>query len=92
MVFAEASTPLFMDGCNKGVEWALRVGSVCSLDGGAGGDSGSEKLGLSPNGPSGPRESSIASRRVAWAPNFRGVRGPLAVWDIGVEATECGDV
>ena len=83
---------LFIDGCDEGVERALRVGSVCSLEGGAGGNSDSERLEFSPNGPRGPRESSMASRRVACAPNFRGVRGPLALRDVGVEAAESEDV
>ena len=89
---AESVMPLFIGGCDEGVERVLRVGSVCSLDGGAGGSSVSERLEFSPNGPSGPRESSIASRRVACAPIFRGVRGPLALGDLDVEAAERDDV
>lgn len=89
---AESIIPLFIGGCDEGVERALRVGSVCSLDGGAGGNSGSERLEFSPNGPSGPRELSMASRRVACAPTFRGVRGPLALGDLGVEAGKREDV
>lgn len=81
-----------MGGCDEGVERALRVGNVCSLDGGAGGTSGSKRLEFSPNGPSGPRESSTASRRVACAPIFRGVRGPLALGVLGVDAAESRDV
>lgn len=68
------------------------MGSACSLDGGAGGISGSERLELSPNGPSGPRESSMASRRVACAPILRGVRGLLALGDLGVEVAEREEV
>lgn len=34
----------------------------------------------------------MASRRVACAPTFRGVRGPLALGDLGVEAAENEDV
>ena len=86
---AESIAPLFTD---EGVERALRVGSACSLDGGAGGTSGSERLEFSPNGPSGPRESSMASKRVACAPNFRGVRGLLALGDLGVAAAEREEV
>lgn len=67
------------------------MGSVCSLDGGTGGSSGSERLEFSPSGPSGPRESSMASRRVACAPTFRGVRGPLALGDLGVGVAERED-
>ena len=85
---AESIIPLFIGGCDEGIERALRMGNVCSLDGGAGGISGSERLEFSPNGPSGPRESSIASRRVACAPIFRGVRGPLALGDLRVDAAE----
>ncbi len=81
-----------MGGCDEAVERALRVGSDCSLEGGAGGNSGSERLELSPNGPSGPRESSMASRRVACAPTFRGVRGPLVCGDLGVEVAAREDV
>lgn len=81
-----------MGGCDEGVERALRVGNVCSLDGGAGGTSGSKRLDFSPNGPSGPRESSIASRRVGCAPIFRGVRGPLAPGFLGVDAAGSKDV
>ena len=81
-----------MGGCDEGVDRALRVGNACSLDGGAGGTSASEELGISPNGPSGPKESSMASRRVGCAPTFRGVRGPLILGDLGVEATEREDV
>lgn len=88
----ESIIPLFIGGCDEGVERALRVGSVCSLDGGAGGNSGSERLEFSPNGPSGPRASSMASRRVACAPTFRGIRGPLALGDVDVEAAEREDV
>lgn len=62
---------------------AFRTGSDCSLEGGTGGCSGSGVGTSSPNGPRGPRESSTASRRVAWAPTRRGVRGPLAVGDLG---------
>ena len=87
-VFAGSIVPLFIDGCDKGAERALCVGSVGSFDGGAGGSSGSERLWLSLDGPSGPRESSIASRRVACAPTFRSVLGPLAFEDLDVEATE----
>ena len=83
---------LLIDGCEDAVGRALRVGSVCSLDGGTGGSSGSARLEFSPNGPSGPRELSTASRRVACAPTFRGVRGPLALGDLGVEAAESEDV
>lgn len=43
---------------------------------------------ISPNGPSGPRESSRGSRRVACAPTFRGVRGFLPTGDLGVEDAE----
>ena len=82
---AESIVSLFAGGCDEDVERALRVGSVCSLDGGAGGNSVSERLAFSPNGPSGPRESSMASKRVACAPTFRGVRGPLALVVLGVE-------
>lgn len=89
---AESIIPLFVDGCDDGVERALRMGSVCSLDGGAGGSSVSERLEFSPNGPSGPRESSTASRRVACASTFRGVRGPLTFGDLAAEATEREDV
>ena len=88
---AESIIPLFTGGCDEGVERVLRVGSVCSLDGGTGGSSGSERLEFSPSGPSGPRESSMASRRVACAPTFRGVRGPLALGDLGVEVAERED-
>ena len=87
----ESIIPLFIDGCDEGVERALRAGSVCSLEGGAGGTSGSERLGFSPNGPSGPKESSMASKRVACAPTFRGVRGPLLLGDFVVEAAERED-
>ena len=52
----ESIIPLLFDGCDEGVKRALRVGSVCSLIGGAGGTSGSARLEFSPNGPSGPRE------------------------------------
>lgn len=89
---AESIRLLLIGGCDEGVERALRVGSICSLDGGTGGSSASERLEFSPNGPSGPRESSMASRRVACAPIFRGVRGPLAFGDLGVEAAEREDV
>lgn len=89
---AESIIPLFIGACDEGVERALRVGRVCSLDGGTGGNSGSERFEFSPNGPSGPRESSIASRRVACAPTFRGVRGPLEPGDLGVEAAEREEV
>ena len=34
----------------------------------------------------------MASRRVACAPTFRGVRGPLAVVDLGAEAAGYEDV
>ena len=34
----------------------------------------------------------MASRRVACAPTFRGVRGPRALGDLGVEAAENEDV
>ena len=34
----------------------------------------------------------MASRRVACTPTFRGVRGPLALEDLGVEAAENEDV
>ena len=34
----------------------------------------------------------MASRRVACAPTFRGVRGPLGLGDLGVEAAENEDV
>ena len=34
----------------------------------------------------------MASRRVACAPTFRGVRGPLALGDLGVEAAENEEV
>ena len=81
-----------MPGCDEGVERALRVGIACSLDGGAGGSSGSERLEFWPNGPSGPRESSMASRRVACAPIFRGVLGPLEAEDLSVGAAEGVDV
>lgn len=47
---------LLRDDWDEDVGRVLRVGSVCSLDGGAGGNSGSAGLELSPNGPSGPRE------------------------------------
>lgn len=67
---------------------ALRTGSDCSFEGGAGGNSGSEILELSPNGPSGPRESSTASRRVACAPTFRGVREFLPTGDLGAAEAE----
>lgn len=33
----------------------------------------------------------MASSRVACAPTFRGVRGPLALGDLGVEAAEGED-
>lgn len=36
---------------------------------------------FSPSGPKGPRESSNASNRVAWAPIFRAARGPFLVGD-----------
>ena len=42
----------------------LRTGNGCSLEGGAGGDSDSERFGLSPSGPRGPRESLTVSSRV----------------------------
>lgn len=64
------------------------MGNDCSLEGGAGGNSGSGMFELSPNGPSGPRESSIASSRVACAPTFRGVRGCRPTGDLGVEDVE----
>lgn len=67
---------------------ALRTGNECSFEGGAGGNSGSEIFEFSPNGPSGPRESSMASRRVACAPTFRDVRGFLPAGDLGVEEAE----
>ena len=85
MSSAESIVSLFAGACDEDVERALRVGGVCSLDGGAGGSSVSERLAFSPNGPSGPRESSMASKRVACAPTFRGVRGPLALVILGVE-------
>jgi hypothetical protein len=36
-----------------------------------------------PRGPRGSREPSTASRRVGWAPNFRGVRGWRVAGDAG---------
>ena len=46
---------------------------------------------LSPNGPRGPRESSIASSRVACGATLRGVRAFLAREDLGEEdAGACG--
>lgn len=71
--------------CKEGVGRAFRTGNDCSLEGGAGGDSSSEIFELSPNGPSGPKESSMASSRVACAPTFRGVRGCRPTGDLGVE-------
>ena len=53
---ADSIMALLIDDWDEDVGRALRVGSVCSLDGGAGGNSGSAGLELSPNGPSGPRE------------------------------------
>ena len=77
-----------MGDCEEGACRACLIGRDCSLEGGAGGNSGSEMLELSPNGPSGPRESSMASNRVACAPTFLGVRGPLPPEDFGMVDAE----
>ena len=53
---AGSTVPLLIDGCDEDSKRALRVGNVCSLIGGAGGNSGSERLEFSPKGPSGPSE------------------------------------
>lgn len=64
-------------------------GTDCSFEGGLGGCSGSDWVGpLSPKGPSGPRESSTASSRVACAPTRRGVLGPLPAGERGDEMGE----
>lgn len=63
----------------------FRTGNDCSFKGGAGGNSGSDALEFSPNGPRGPRESSTASKRVACTPTFRAVRGFRPAGDLGVE-------
>lgn len=73
-----------MEDCDRGVDLAFRTEDDCSLDGGAGGNSGSEVFELSPNGPRGPRESSTASSRVACAPTFRGGRKVLPRGDLDV--------
>ena len=57
---------LLIGDCEGGGTWRVfRIGKGCSFEGGAGGNSGSERFELSPKGPRGPRESSIASNRVA---------------------------
>lgn len=71
-----------------GVWRAFLIGSDCSFDGGAGGWSGSGMLEFSPNGPSGPVESSTASNVVAFAATFPRVRGPLPAGDLGVAGAE----
>lgn len=63
------------------------MGKDCSLDGGAGGSSGSA-FEPSPKGPSGPKESSIASSRVGCAPTFRKVRACRPIGDLGVEEVD----
>lgn len=78
---------LFGD-CKEGVGRAFWTGNDCSLEGGAGGNSGSDMLESPPSGPSGPKESSIASSRVACIPTFRGVRGYRLTGDLGVEDVE----
>ena len=74
----------------EGVCRALRVGSDCSFEGGVGG--GWDWMGaLSPNGPRGPRESSVASNLVGRASTrrgVRGVRGPRAAGEWGAEDAE----
>ena len=71
----------------EGVCRALRVGSDCSFEGGAGG--GSDDMGASsPSGPRGPRESSMASNLVGWASTRRGVRGVLGPRPTGERGAE----
>ena len=69
----------------------FRTGNDCSFEGGAGGISGSDVLEFSPSGPSGPRESSTASKRVACTPTFRAVRGFRPAGDLGVADGERGE-
>jgi len=85
---------LLMGDWDAGVGREFRTGSDCSFEGGAGGRSDSGMFELSPSGPRGPRESSIASSRVACGPTFRGVRGFLPTGDRGDEdagGAEVGD-
>ena len=58
---------------DSGIDGVLtfRIDNDCSLDGGAGGTSGSNAFAVSPKGPSGPSESSIASNCVGCAPTLR---------------------
>lgn len=81
-----------MGDCDEGVGRAFRTGKDCSLEGGAGGNSGSDMFEFSPRGPNGPRESSMASSRVACAPTFLGVLGFLPMGDLGVEEAESEEV
>ena len=79
-----------MGDCDEDVGRAIRTGNDCSFEGGAGGSSRSETFELSLSGPSGPRESSMASNRVVCGPTFRDARGFLPAGDLGEEIAGTG--